>query len=88
MSASAEVAIKRRMLIEKAYEGRPEAPVWTGSEHFLGFRDSENGRVIDPEVVRYQASKLKEESQSLREQRLKREEDAEMAKAAHGAARK
>ena len=73
--AGAEVAVKRRMLIEQAYEGRPDQPIWTGSEHMMGYKDTETGRIIDPEAVKYQAGKLKEESQVMKEARLKREED-------------
>ena len=73
--AGAEVAVKRRMLIEQAYEGRPDQPIWTGSEHMMGYKDTETGRIIDPEAVKYQAGKLKEESQVMKEARLKREQD-------------
>ncbi|CAE8582272.1 unnamed protein product [Polarella glacialis] len=74
--AGAEVAVKRRMLIEQAYQGRPDAPRWDGAEYLMGYKDSEDGRYIDPEAVKYQASKLKEDSQIMKESRLKREEDA------------
>ena len=73
--AAAELALKRRMLLESAYQGRPEAPHFEGSEHFMGFRDTEAGEYIDPEIVKYRSQKLKEETSVLKEVRLKREED-------------
>jgi hypothetical protein len=73
--AAAELALKRRMLLESAYQGRPEAPHFEGSEHFMGFRDTEAGEYIDPEIVKYRSQKLKEETSVLKEVRLEREED-------------
>jgi len=74
-----EVLVKRRMLIEWAYQGRPDAPSWVGAEHFMGFEDAENGALIDPECTKYHAARMKEEVTILREQRLKRDEDKELA---------
>jgi hypothetical protein len=74
--ASMEVLVKRRMLLEAAYEGRPEAPVWTGSEHFMGFKDHDDGVFVDQAARAHQSRKLKEDATMLKELRLKREEDA------------
>eukprot|EP00974_Lingulodinium_polyedra_P044936 4310334-Lingulodinium_polyedra.AAC.1 len=74
--ASIEILVKRRMLIEAAYRGRPEQPNFSGSDHFMGYKDSDNGEFIDDAVIKYQAQRLHEESQILKEQRLEREEDA------------
>ena len=75
---AAEVALKRRMLLEDAYDGRPEAPQFEGTDHFMGHKDSESGKFVDKEAVRYRANMLKEESVVLREMRLKKEEDGHM----------
>ena len=75
-----EVLIKRRMLIEQAYRGRPDAPRFEGADHFMGFGDESNGTYIDPSAVRYQTSKIKEETGIYRELRLKREEEGGKAR--------
>ena len=73
--ASFECLIKRRMLIEKAYEGRPEAPRYEGAEHFMGYRDTDAGVYVDPAAVKFQAQKMKTQTDIDREFRLKKEED-------------
>ena len=82
--AMAEVLVKRRMLIEAACKGRPEAPKFEGAEHIMGYREEETGEVIDPEVIKYQAAKMKDETAVMKEQRLKKEE-AEAARRERGA---
>ena len=64
------------MLIEAAYKVDPCHPSWEGAEHFLGYDDGEDGRLVDPEVVKYKTQRLKEEHGALRETRLKFEEEA------------
>ena len=72
--ACMEVLIKRRMLLEDAYKGRPEAPRFEGAEHFMGWSMDEGGEIVDPDAVRVRSNRLKEETAVLRELRLKREE--------------
>eukprot|EP00973_Karenia_brevis_P082923 11499323-Karenia_brevis.AAC.1 len=73
--AAIEIVVKRRMLIESAYHGRPEAPRYDGSEHFMGFKDADMGEYIDPMVTRHQAMKLRIETEIAKEFRLKKEEE-------------
>ena len=63
------------MLIEKAYEGRPDAPRYDGADHFMGYRDTDAGVYVDPAAVKFQAQKMKSETDALREVRLKKEEE-------------
>lgn len=86
--ASIECLVKRRMLIEDAYHGRPEAPRYDGAEFFMGFRDLDSGEYIDPAVKKYQAQRMKQETDALREFRLKREEDKPASSSKHGGAGK
>ena len=74
-SAGVELLVKRLMLIENAYRGRPEAPRYDGAEYFMGVREEETGEFIDPSVIKFTATKLKSDMEVLRETRLKREED-------------
>ncbi len=74
--AGFEVAIKRRMLLEVAHRGRPDAPQFSGSEHLMGYKDSQSGEILDPEALRYQSARLRDEANYLKEARLKKEEDA------------
>lgn len=86
--ASIECLVKRRMLIEDAYHGRPEAPRYDGAEFFMGFRDLDCGEYIDPAVKKYQAQRMKQETDALREFRLQREETRPAASAKSGTAGK
>ena len=79
--AAMEVLLKRRMLIEQAYSVNPDAPDYGGSEHFMGFKETTKGTFIHQGQVGYQAQKMKEETNILREQRLKRAELQAAAKA-------
>ena len=74
--ACLEVLVKRRMLIESAYEGSPEAPKWEGSEHFMGYRDSDSGAFVDQQALKHRATRMKQDMEVLREHRLEREEDS------------
>jgi hypothetical protein len=85
--AGAEAAVKRRMVIEQAYEKDPGNPSYEGSDHVLGYSSRESGAIVDPEVVKYKTARLKEEHTSQREMRLKKEEDDARHKAAQAAAR-
>ena len=73
--AVVEVLVKRRMLIESAYKGRPDAPRFEGSEHLMGFRDDPGGEFIDSAAIKFAAQKMRMETEVLREHRLKKEED-------------
>ena len=72
--AMVEVLVKRRMLIEAAYKRNPEAPNFDGAEHLLGFTVDDSGEMLDPEAIKLQATKMKDENNIAREQRLRREE--------------
>ena len=74
--ASVKCLVKRRMLIEAAYEASPEAPRWDGAEHFMGYRDTDNGVFVDPQAMKHRAQRMKQEMEVMREYRLKREEDS------------
>jgi hypothetical protein len=86
-SAGAEAALKRRMVIEKAYARDPNAPSYEGSEHMLGYQDHETGRIIDPEAEKYQTARLRDEHAAARETRMKKAEDDARRKAAQEAAK-
>ena len=47
----------------------------------MGYQAAENGEYIDPQAVRYQADRMKEDTTIMKERRLKAEED----KASRGA---
>ena len=83
--ASMECVIKRRMLIEKAYHGRPEAPRYDGSEYFMGFRDSDCGEYVDPAAVKHESQRIKAETEAMRELRLAREESKNNSSSKAGA---
>ena len=72
--AGVEALAKRMMLLEEAYRGRPSAPSYEGAEHFVGARESMDGNLVDPGLVKHVATKLKEESEVKKEQRKWREE--------------
>jgi hypothetical protein len=82
--ASMECLVKRRMLIEAAYDASPDAPRWDGAEHFMGFRDNDSGVFVDPQALKHRASRMKADADVLREHRLKREEDTLVGKKGAG----
>ncbi len=41
----------------------------------MGFKDESTGEFVDPEAVRHMATRMKQETEILRESRLKREEE-------------
>lgn len=45
--AGCETLNSRRMVIEHAHDGHPDAPVYDGADDFLGFRSSASGAIID-----------------------------------------
>jgi len=77
--AAFEVVVRRRMLLEHAYRDKSD-PNFIGAEHFMGYRTEEVADMVDPAIQRYQAARLKEEGQVLKEARIKREELAEIEK--------
>ena len=72
--AMVESLIKRIMLIEQAYQGRPTAPVYDGAEHWMGVQESLDGTLIDPAARKQVADKLKEDAAIKKEGRKWREE--------------
>ena len=74
--ASMEVLVKRRMLIEHAYQGRAATPSFAVADYFMGYNDVSSGAFVDPELERYAAKKLKERNELDKELRLKKEEAA------------
>ena len=63
--------IKRRQLIERAYRlGAPDAPNFSGSDHFQGVRETADGTVIDPALNRYTGDRLHAEYEVERNSRL------------------
>jgi hypothetical protein len=73
-SAGVEVLVKRRMLIESAYHNRPDAPDFTSAAHLLGFKAEASGEFIDPSAIKHAATRMKAETDVLKELRLKKEE--------------
>ena len=67
--AGIEALIKRMELIEEAYRGRPAAPNYEGAEHWLGQRETLDGTLINPELWKHAASRLKEEADIQKERR-------------------
>ena len=73
--ASAEAMIKRRMVIERAYQlGRPDAPNYTGSNHFQGIRETADGTIVDPALNKYTSDRLHHEFEVTRNARLANQE--------------
>ena len=70
------MCLKRRMLLEEGYRGRPDQPRFEGSEHFMGFKENEKGEFIDSEAVHFRSMRLRDESQIMKEMRLRRDEEA------------
>ncbi len=69
--ACCEALIKRRQLIERAYRlGAPDAPNFSGSDHFQGVRETADGTVIDPALNRYTGDRLHAEYEVERNSRL------------------
>ena len=69
--ACCEALIKRRQLIERAYRlGAPDAPNYSGSDHFQGVRETAGGTVIDPALNRYTGDRLHAEYEVERNSRL------------------
>ena len=62
------------MLLEDAYRDNPEAPKFVGSEHIMGFRDTDHAEVINPAALKFRAQRLKSQNDQNRESRLQREE--------------
>ena len=50
------------------------APVYEGSEFFMGVRESQDGSVVDPASVRWVSERLHVESEILKQQRLSQQE--------------
>ena len=70
-SACCEVLIKRRQLIERAYNmGGADAPNYSGSDHFQGIRESSDGSIIDPALTKYTGDKLHSEYEVTKNARL------------------
>ena len=82
--AGAEALVKRLMLLEEAYRGRPSAPNFDGAEFFLGITDPQDGSFVDPEVRKHAATKRREEADILKEQRKWGEEMRARAEASKG----
>ena len=78
--AAAETILKRRMLIEQAYKGRPDAPCYEGAVYFHGQGDAADGTIIDPANVKYTAERLHAESEVAKQSRLARAEKAARGK--------
>jgi hypothetical protein len=74
--ACIEVLIKRRMLIEHAHTGRPDAPSYEGDEHFMGFRESADSSVVDPAVIEYTADKMAQKHKIVEVARKSQEDRA------------
>ena len=74
--------VSRRMLIEKAYQGRPEVPKYTGGEYLMGYREDDGGEIINPAAIQAVAKKVKQDVDVQKEWRLKGEEEA-ASKRAH-----
>ena len=51
----AEILARRAQLIESAYEASSEAPRFEGAEHFMGYKDTDNGVFVDPQARKLQA---------------------------------
>ncbi len=74
--AGAEVCLKRRMLLEEGYRGRPDQPRFDRSEHFMGYKENERGEFIDAEAGRFRSMRLRDESQIMEERRLRCDEES------------
>jgi hypothetical protein len=74
--AGAEALVKRMELIEEAYRGRASAPSYEGAEHMLGFRDTMDETLVNPELRKHTAQKMKEEADIHKERRKASEETA------------
>ena len=62
------------MLLEEAYRGRPSAPNFDGSEHFLGLTEAVDGTLIDPELKKHAVARRKDDMDIKREERKFMEE--------------
>ena len=72
--AWAEVFNRRRALIENAYHGRPEAPVFDNTEDFLGEADPTDGTLLDPALRQFVAGRAASRNEILKQERKGREE--------------
>ena len=72
----ARIEVYRRVaeLIEEAYRGRPSAPNYEGAVHWLGMRETLDGTMINPELRKHAASRMKEEADVQKERRRWTEE--------------
>jgi hypothetical protein len=73
--AGAETLIKRLVLIEEAYRGRPSAPSYEGAEFFMGVRDTADGSLVNPALCKHTAARMKEEAEIHKERRKAAEEN-------------
>jgi len=62
------------MLLEDAYRDNPEVPKIGGSEHIMGFMETDNAEAINHAALKFRAQRLKSQSDQNRESRLKRKE--------------
>jgi hypothetical protein len=84
--ASAEVAVRRLMLIEEAYhKGGGSAPIYDGAEHYLGSSETADGSAVDPALRKHATARQKEEGEYLKERRKLAEERSLRTKGGAGA---
>ena len=81
--ACVEVLVFRRMLIESAYRGHPDTPKYTGGEYMLGYRE-DDAAIINPAALQYVSKKMKQDTEVMKEHRLKVEEEAAVRKPPQG----
>ena len=70
----AEYLLRRLQLIEEAHLANPAQPSYEGSEHWMGTGRRKGGVLINPELTKHAAGKVKDEMAVAKERRLAREE--------------
>ena len=71
---SFEYLVRRLQLFEEAHMIAPSAPVYEGSEHWLGTGRRKGGMLISPALSKHVASRVKAETEIATERRKAREE--------------
>lgn len=67
--ASFELIIRRKQLLAEAYSYGGSTPSYAGADHFMGTSYRPGGAIVVPELTKYVADRMHQESQILKEKR-------------------
>lgn len=67
--ASFELLIRRKQLLAEAYSYGGSTPSYAGADHYMGTSYRPGGAIVVPELTRYVADRMHQESQILKEKR-------------------